>query len=244
MFNEKSNDKVDKNRGWISTIGVHLILLFVLNFFVFEHQDPPKDKSLPLFGGGSSSSGVSSNESPLESNIPAPPINTNASSQTNGDIPINSENKPSNSPVSDASPPDAPSNQASSPTGNRAARGSFGNPSNSEGDNGHSETTGLESGATENTGQGGSQGNFGLAGRGLDKGVTPESGCQIPGTVILNIWVNREGKVIDVETAAGTTITDSCPIDRAKAAALGTKFTPNPKGPESQKGWIKYTFTY
>jgi TonB family protein len=243
MFNEKSNDKVDKNRGWISTIGVHLILLFVLNFFVFEHQDPPKDKSLPLFGGGSSSSGVSSNESPLESTIPAPPINTNANSQTNGDIPINSENKPSNSPASDESQPDAPSNQDSGPTGNRAASGSFSHSTNSAGGNGQS-ATGLESGEAVNTGQGGSQGNFGLAGRGMDKGVTPESGCQISGTVILNIWVNREGKVIDVETAAGTTITDSCPIDRAKAAARGTKFTPNPNGPESQKGWIKYTFSY
>ena len=58
---------------------------------------------------------------------------------------------------------------------------------------------------------GASQGNFSLAGMGMVSEAMPVNICQIPGTVILNIWVNREGKVIDVETAAGTTITDSCP---------------------------------
>jgi TonB family protein len=135
-------------------------------------------------------------------------------------------------------------NPNSSPTiGNRTASGSFSNLPNPGGGNSQS-VTGLESGVSENIGLAGSQWNFGLAGRGMDKGVTPEAGCQIPGTVILNIWVNREGKVIDVEIAAGTTITDSCPIERAIAAARGTKFTPNPNGPQSQKGWIKFFFTY
>jgi TonB family protein len=241
MHYQEEQDKNDQRRGWVTTLSVHVVLLLLFGFFGMTYQDPPKEMGIPLelgnAGGGQPESAASqSNESTANEAQSESPAETDVS--TSGEVNLGStesSENPNNTPTETPTP--------DPPKPNRLLSGSFSHSTNSAGGNGQS-ATGLESGEAVNTGQGGSQGNFGLAGRGMDIGVAPESGCQITGTVILNIWVNREGKVIDVETAAGTTITDSCPIDRAKAAARGTKFTPNPNGPESQKGWIKYTFTY
>jgi len=243
MYYQEEQDKNDQRRGWVTTLSVHVVLLLLFGIFGMTYQDPPKEMGIPLelgnAGGGQAESAASpSNETSANEAQSESPAETDVNTSGTEDLGSTESSKnPNNTPT------ETPKTIPPSPAGNRAASGSFSNSPNSGGGNGQS-ATGLESGVSENTGQGGSQGNFGLAGRGMDKGVTPEAGCQIPGTVILNIWVNREGKVIDVETAAGTTITDSCPIDRAKAAARDTKFTPNPNGPESQKGWIKYIFTY
>jgi len=243
MHYQEEQDKNDQRRGWVTTLSVHVVLLLLFGFFGMTYQDPPKEMGIPLelgnAGGGQPESAASpSNESTANEAQSESPAETDVSTSGEENLgSTESSENPNNTPT------ETPTPNPPSPTGNRAASGSFSHSTNSAGGTGQS-ATGLESGEAVNTGQGGSQGNFGLAGRGMDKGVTPESGCQITGTVILNIWVNREGAVIDVETAAGTTITDSCPIDRAKAAARGTKFTPNPNGPESQKGWIKYTFNY
>ena len=72
----------------------------------------------------------------------------------------------------------------------------------------------------------------------------PEKGCQLEGTVVLDIKVNREGYVIDVQIGRGTTITESCVIEKAKKAAFNSKWSENPNGPEIQSGWIRYKFTF
>ena len=243
MHYQEEQNKNDQRRGWVTTLSVHVVLLLLFGFFGMTYQDPPKEMGIPLelgnAGGGQPESATSaSNESTANEAQSESPAETDVS--TSGEVNLGStesSENPNNTPT------ETPTPTPPSPTGNRAASGSFSHSTNSEGGNGQS-ATGLESGEAVNTGQGGSQGNFGLAGRGMDQGMTPAEGCGITGEIILNIWVNREGNVTKVEIARGTTITEPCPTDRAIAAARGTKFTPNPKGPESQKGWIKYNFTY
>lgn len=67
--------------------------------------------------------------------------------------------------------------------------------------------------------------------------------CNQTGTIIVRVWVNREGKTIKVEAGIrGTTDSSSCLIKEAESAALSTTWTPFLDAPEIQIGQITYNF--
>ena len=73
--------------------------------------------------------------------------------------------------------------------------------------------------------------------------VKPKYLCQESGTVVVRVWVNREGITIKAEAGIrGTTESSSCLLQEAKAAALKTKWTPYFNAPEIQLGQITYNF--
>lgn len=66
---------------------------------------------------------------------------------------------------------------------------------------------------------------------------------QKSGTVVVRIYVNREGNVINaIAGETGTTVTDKTLWDNAVAAAKKAKFNVSRNAPESQEGTITYVF--
>ncbi len=64
------------------------------------------------------------------------------------------------------------------------------------------------------------------------------------GKVVVNIQVDQKGNVIKADTPGrGTTNTSQCLLDRAKEAALKTKFSKDPNAKAKQTGTIIYNFS-
>ena len=94
-------------------------------------------------------------------------------------------------------------------------------------------------------GQGG-KGNgtgYDLGGRGAKSLHRPNDDFSEAGIVVVDIWVNRQGKVTRAEVATkGTTVINSDMRQKATQAALRSSFAADPNAPEEQHGTITYTF--
>lgn len=94
-----------------------------------------------------------------------------------------------------------------------------------------------------NNGSGGDS-NYNLAGRNALSKPIEKPECNEEGIVVVSIEVDNTGKVIKaVPGVKGTTNTAKCLLDPAKAAALKTKWNPDPNAPNKQRGTIIYKFT-
>ena len=71
----------------------------------------------------------------------------------------------------------------------------------------------------------------------------PDYLCQEQGTVVVQIAVDRNGKVISANPGVrGTTNTAKCLLDQAKIAAMNTKWQSDNTAPDKQTGKIIYNF--
>ncbi|MDV6168200.1 energy transducer TonB [Flavobacterium sp. DG1-102-2] len=102
--------------------------------------------------------------------------------------------------------------------------------------------SGSGSGGGSGAGRGTGVGNYQLGGRKNLNTPKPQYRCNEEGTVVVQITVNRSGKVIKVERGRGTTNAAQCLFDQAKAAAFDTKFDSSDSAPETQVGKIIYNF--
>ena len=86
--------------------------------------------------------------------------------------------------------------------------------------------------------------DFSLKGRSASgRWPLPEYKVQKAGRVVIEITVDRNGKVVRAEPRLqGSTINDKQLIDAAKAAALRATFNPDPKAANLQTGTITYVF--
>ncbi|MDR2085430.1 MAG: hypothetical protein LBP67_10605 [Bacteroidales bacterium] len=99
--------------------------------------------------------------------------------------------------------------------------------------------------STNESGLGGAGGgiSFSLEGRSSVHLPKPIYDSQEQGRIVVEIHVNKKGDVIKaVAGKAGTTISDQKLWAKTEAAALKTKFSPNPKASEIQIGTITYNF--
>lgn len=86
-------------------------------------------------------------------------------------------------------------------------------------------------------------GNYRLGGRKALNKKKYVQDCNETGTVVVEIKVNRQGKVIHANPGAkGTTNTSNCLMNPAKRAALATKFNSDANAPSIQTGFIIYEF--
>lgn len=93
-------------------------------------------------------------------------------------------------------------------------------------------------------GGGGSGGNYRLGNRKALAKPKPTYDCNEEGKVYVSISVDKTGKVISAQPGVkGTTNTAKCLLDRAKEAALKTKFNADNKAPSKQIGTIIYNFS-
>ena len=92
----------------------------------------------------------------------------------------------------------------------------------------------------------GGQGNgpgYSLGGRGAKSLHRPSDDFSEEGTIVVDIWVNRAGKVVRAEVATkGTTLINPSMREKAKQAALLSAFVSDPDTPEEQHGTITYNF--
>lgn len=85
--------------------------------------------------------------------------------------------------------------------------------------------------------------SFSLAGRSRLSSPKIQDNSQEEGTVVVDIIVDRYGKVIRATPGArGSTTTNQTLYRKAKEAALKTKFNANPDAAEEQKGTMTFIF--
>ncbi len=93
-------------------------------------------------------------------------------------------------------------------------------------------------------GGGGSGGNYRLGNRKAVSKPKPTYDCNEEGRVVVSISVDKSGRVISARAGIkGTTNSASCLLQRAKEAALKTRFNSDSKAPTKQVGSIIYNFT-
>jgi colicin import membrane protein len=124
-----------------------------------------------------------------------------------------------------------------------------GTTSTSEGVTGGQGNQGVPTGQvdSQNRGEGSGLGNKGvsydLGGRGVTKLLEPKYDYQEEGKVVVEISVDRSGKVTQaIPGVKGSTTLNESLLRIAKEAALGTTFKPDQNAPLFQKGSIIYTF--
>lgn len=95
-------------------------------------------------------------------------------------------------------------------------------------------------------GKGGDSGNgkgWGLNGRNLVGGQEMKQDCNESGTVVVEVTVDRTGKVIKADAGKkGTTNPAQCLLDAAKKTALSYRWNADENAPERQIGWILINF--
>lgn len=124
-----------------------------------------------------------------------------------------------------------------------------GTSSSNEGVTGDSGNQGVPTGSADSkvrgTGSGlGDRGiSYDLQGRGFQKLPSPRYDYQGEGRVVVEVSVDREGKVVQaVPGTKGSTTLDEYLLRVAKEAALEARFEANPNAPVIQKGTITYNF--
>ncbi|MEO8588636.1 MAG: hypothetical protein ABI432_04655 [Flavobacteriales bacterium] len=120
--------------------------------------------------------------------------------------------------------------------GNTGQPGNVGNPNGTPGGDG----SGIGTGTGHATGPGW---DVDLAGRTIKKKPTIPPQENVSGRVVLDIWVNPDGQVVRVvrNIDKSTTMNEDL-FERAKRAAMGSSFYPNPKALGDQKGTMTFTF--
>lgn len=89
----------------------------------------------------------------------------------------------------------------------------------------------------------GGQGGSGLGNRTRLQTAKEIPDCDFSGRVVLDITVNRQGKVIDAKRGSGTLAAEQCLIDAAIKAAYKFKWNADGNAPENQYGVIEFNFT-
>lgn len=83
---------------------------------------------------------------------------------------------------------------------------------------------------------------FEMNGRVVKKVPTVDLKPQESGRVVMDIWVDRSGKVLRAEVGRGTTTTSKSLVDTARKAAMATRFSDDPRAPEEQRGKATFRF--
>lgn len=103
--------------------------------------------------------------------------------------------------------------------------------------------TGSGYGNGSGSGTGNGNGNYQLGNRKALNKPQPNYLCEEQGTVVVQITVDKSGKVISANSGVrGTNNTAKCLLDQAKIAAMETKWQSDDNAPDKQVGKIIYNF--
>ena len=84
--------------------------------------------------------------------------------------------------------------------------------------------------------------SYDLGGRNAKSLPRPSSDFNEEGTIVVDIWVDRDGHVQNAQIGKGTNIANAKMRETAKQAALRSVFAPDRNAAELQKGTITYKF--
>jgi len=244
----------DKNSrsGLIGTILVHMLLLLLFISFGMPYQDPPEPNEGSMminFGTSDEGSGeIESEEAASASSESTMPSENSAAeeqvlTQNSTEAPsVNSSETQETQTTTQEEPVvsndlmnalNAANNaQNSTEDGNQGDTGDSGN----QGDpNGDPNTHGNSSG--------GNGIGFDLGGRGKISFKKPENPTQEDGKVVVDIVVDRNGKVLKAKAGArGSTTTNPILQKKAVEAAYKAKFKKDANAPFEQKGTMTFVF--
>ena len=255
-----SASKKSKKNGVIGTILFHSILLTSFFFLGLTYQDPPPPEegisiNLGSFDKGSNTVEPEANDEKIditqeeviekqtennEEIITQNTIETTATKTTEK----KQEKVIKDEPLEEIIEEEKPElNTKALYTGKKE------NNEKSKGENSGKGNQGIIEGdanASEYEGGGiGSDGDaYQLGGRNVEFKPKPIYEIQVEGKVVVIITVNRSGNVITaIPGAKGSTTLNKQLLQKAKAAALKTKFSPKQSAPTNQQGKIIYYFS-
>jgi outer membrane biosynthesis protein TonB len=132
------------------------------------------------------------------------------------------------------------SNNSTSQGNSNKGTGDQGDPNGDPNATNYGKNTGDGNNPGDGTGKGIS---FSLAGRRMIAKPQIQDNSQEEGKVVVDIIVDRSGKVIKATPGArGSTTTSTHLYNKAKQSALNAKFSARNDGPEEQKGNITFVF--
>ena len=247
------NDKEKKDKGIaiLGTIVFHALAVLVLLLMAFRTPLPLPGEEGVEVDLGMMDQGMG-NIQPEKPTIPQAAQPQQQTSKTKEDLVTQNDDeapaieKPKNTKPKQEKPAEEPK-----PTVNQRALFKGNNNPQSGGSEGITGQPGDQgnpnglAGIKKYDGQGG-KGNgtgYDLGGRGAKSLHRPNDDFSEEGIVVVDIWVNRQGKVTRAEVATkGTTVINSDMRQKAIQAALRSSFTADPNAPEEQHGTITYTF--
>lgn len=263
-------DTKDKKRGLFGTIGVHLLILVLFAIYGLKYPDPLPEVGIPVnFGTSDVGSGEVQPDTPGDpppTESSSEPVEATEQDVLTQDLtetietpPTEEQPDPKPDPVKEK-PKETPK-ETKDPVEEEKPReldsdvknmldNAFKNPGQSQGDDKNkSGDKGQPDGDDGNNykgnpgGGGGGTGNYRLGNRNALAKVKPEYKCEEYGTVVMLVKVNRSGTTIDAQLQLkGTSNTAPCLVNRAKEAALKTKWEGDPSAPAVQVGTITYHF--
>jgi hypothetical protein len=252
----------EKRKGLIVTVLVHLTLLILFSIFGLSHMEPIPEEGITI-NFGTSDVGMNNiqNETPSENNENTPTETVEAVQepieQVEDEIVTqNTEEAPSidqkkEKPKEEIKPVEKPKEEPK-PDKNLSDALNKWKTTKTEvgGGDGNTNQTGNQGAIDGNKDSknyiGGGSGNgtsFNLTGRNMLSSPTIKDNSQNEGKVVVDIIVDKYGKVLRANPGArGSTTTNSTLYSKAKQAALNTKFNANPDAAEEQKGQMTFIF--
>jgi len=239
----------DKNKraGIIGTVVFHLLLAFILLLYSLTPPFPPPPQLGVEVNLGNSDNGMGEvqpeKSQQVSKTVPqtAKKVDNVATQNTEETINLNNTKKPK--PKVEPKPEEKPQEKKVDQRFmfKKTSKGG------SEGKTGKPGDQGMEHGdpnASNYAGDGGSGGvTFNLAGRKKKFLPKPSNSFKEEGKVVVKIWVNKYGKVVNaVVTNNGTTTTSAKLRRLAVEAAKKAEFDSKPDAPEVQTGTITYVF--
>ena len=244
----------EKSKGFLGTAVIHVgvfVLMLIIGFTV-PPQKPEEEGILVNFGTDETGLGmIEPSPAPvIEESVPPPPAQEVKTSNEEPLLTQNNEDAPEVKKVD----PDAEKKRLEKIEADRtraalAGAKNAGTSSTSEGVAGGPGNQGSPTGSvdSQNRGEGSGLGNNGisydLSGRGVRKLPLPKYDYQEGGKVVVEVSVDRSGKVTQaVAGVKGSNTLDEYLLRVAREAALETQFEPKPDAPLVQKGTITYNF--
>ncbi|MBW6482966.1 MAG: hypothetical protein K0B10_07880 [Vicingaceae bacterium] len=256
---ELIQEKNSRN-GVIGTILFHLLLLFIFVKFGMTYQDPPEENAGGMVinfgttdeGMGdvqpSSTENTTSSENATQSETTTPSsAQENALTTTEESVEMNASQNPTTTTNQNTT------QQQTEPTVDENlanALNALNNTNNNSSSDGNSNTSGDQGdpngdpNSSNYTGGGTGNGvDFTLAGRSMVKVKKPNNPTQEDGKVVVEIVVDKNGKVIRATPGArGSSTTNPTLYKISKEAALEARFNVKADAPAEQKGTM--TFVY
>ena len=245
-----SNEKKDKGIAAVGTIVGHTLVILLLFLIIMPAVSLQGEEGVEVdLGMMDQGMGNMQTEKPAVPQASQPQPTPNKSKEdltTQNDKEAPSLEKPKNTKPKQEKPAEEPKPKVNQ----RALFKGDNNPQTggSEGITGQPGDQGKPNGLAgikqyEGNGGKGNGTGYDLGGRGAKSLHRPDSDFTEEGNVVVDIWVNREGKVTRAEVATkGTTVINADMRRKAIQAALRSTFASDPNAPDEQHGTITYTF--
>jgi len=259
-----------KKKAFIEATIVMILLIILMFISGMTYLDPPPETGIAVnFGTSSVGKGLVQpqhnkppkpvkQEQEQQEEVSKPEIVDKVLTQDNVDAPVvkdkpkKTKPKPTSKPVKPKKKPKPKPdknitdilNNVNSAPGNEKNNSSGEGNDQQAGDKGNTNGDPNASGYYGTGGHGGGgHGNYRLGSRRALTKPKPVYKCNEEGKVVVKIYVNRNGKVTQaIPGVKGSTNNAPCLLNAAKQAALHTKWSADPKAPDTQIGKIIYKF--